>query len=213
MRNSTMRSSEKRYLHHCSFRTEKNQRTGDKLITLVKKVCCQLSTFFAHTSTLETHMRTWFVPGKESGFSLKDTKSKFSLKSEPRSRSANFKPILAEEVSRNWIELLSLSEERLIMLSQVMNNSDEINYFFKNHYQNKIGIFVKVILKVFMRWKNWRGFKSYESMNLREEDWSKTRTLSLNSRPEFRDYRMKLVVWMIREISKMQNQFAVDYPT
>ena len=49
----------------------------------------------------ETHMRTWFVPGKESGFSLKDTKSKFSLKSEPRSRSTNFKPILIEEVSRN----------------------------------------------------------------------------------------------------------------
>ena len=52
------------------------------------------------------------------------------------------------------MELLSLSEERLIMLLQVMNNSDEINYFFKNHYQNKIGMFVKLILKVFMRWKN-----------------------------------------------------------
>ena len=36
---------------------------------------------------------------KESGFSLKDKKSKFSLKSEPRSRSTNFKPILI--VSRN----------------------------------------------------------------------------------------------------------------
>ena len=38
-----MRLSEKRYLHHCSFRSEKNQRNGDKLITLMKKVCCQLS--------------------------------------------------------------------------------------------------------------------------------------------------------------------------
>ena len=38
-----MRPSEKRYLHHCSFRSEKNQRAGDKLITLMKKVCCQLS--------------------------------------------------------------------------------------------------------------------------------------------------------------------------
>ena len=42
-----MRPSEKRYLHHCSFRSEKNQRTGDKLITLMKKVCCQVSPFFA----------------------------------------------------------------------------------------------------------------------------------------------------------------------
>ena len=38
-----MRLSEKRYLHHCSFRSEKNQRTGDKLVTLMKKFCCQLS--------------------------------------------------------------------------------------------------------------------------------------------------------------------------
>ena len=40
--------SEKRSLHHCSSRSEKNQRTGDKLITLMKKVCCQLS-HFSHT--------------------------------------------------------------------------------------------------------------------------------------------------------------------
>ena len=52
------------------------------------------------------------------------------------------------------MELLSLSEEKLIILLQVMNNSDEINFFFKNNNQNKIGIFVKLISKVFMRWKN-----------------------------------------------------------
>ena len=51
MRNSTMNLSEKPYLHHCSFRSEKNLRTGDKLITLIKKVCCQLSPFFTRTST------------------------------------------------------------------------------------------------------------------------------------------------------------------
>ena len=42
------------------------------------------------------------------------------------------------------MESLSLNEERLIIPLQVMNNSEEINYFFKNHYQNKIGIFVKL---------------------------------------------------------------------
>ena len=29
--------------HHCSFRSEKNQRGIDKLIALLKKVCCQVS--------------------------------------------------------------------------------------------------------------------------------------------------------------------------
>ena len=52
------------------------------------------------------------------------------------------------------MELLSLSEGKLIILLQVMNSSDEINYFFKNNYQNKIGIFMKLISKVFMRWNN-----------------------------------------------------------
>ena len=53
--------SEKRYLHHRSFRSEKNQRTGDKFITLMKKVCCQLSPFRTHKYG-ETRIRTQFVP-------------------------------------------------------------------------------------------------------------------------------------------------------
>ena len=48
---------------------------------------------------------------------------------------------------------LELNKGKLIILLQVMINSDEINYF-KINYQNKIGIFVKLISKVFMRWKN-----------------------------------------------------------
>ena len=47
------------------------------------------------------------------------------------------------------MELSSLGEEKLIILLQQMNNSDEINCFFKNNCQNKIGIFVKLISKVF----------------------------------------------------------------
>ena len=43
------------------------------------------------------------------------------------------------------MELSSLSEEKLIILLHVMNNFDEINNFFMNNYQNKIGIFVKLI--------------------------------------------------------------------
>ena len=35
--------SEERSLHHCSLRSEKIQRAVNKLITLLKKVCCQVS--------------------------------------------------------------------------------------------------------------------------------------------------------------------------
>ena len=118
MRNSTMSLSEKRCLHHCWFRSEKNQRTWDKLITLMRKVCCQLSPF-SHTQVRgdpytnlvraknENQVAKWKT--KESGFSLKH-KSKFSLKSEPRFRNTSFKPILIEEVSRKWMEFSSLRE-------------------------------------------------------------------------------------------------------
>ena len=44
-RNSTTRPSAERSLHQCSFMSEKNQRTEDKLITLEKNVCRQLSFF------------------------------------------------------------------------------------------------------------------------------------------------------------------------
>ena len=78
--------------------------------TLMKKVCCQLRPF-SHTQVRgdpytnsvraknESQVAKW--KAKESGFSLKDKKSKFSLKSDPRSRNTIFKPILKEEVSRN----------------------------------------------------------------------------------------------------------------
>ena len=51
--------SEKCYLHNCSLRSEKNQRTCDKLITLMKKVCCQLSPFHTYKYG-ETRVRTKF---------------------------------------------------------------------------------------------------------------------------------------------------------
>ena len=35
------------------------------------------------------------------------------------------------------MEVSNLSEEKLIMLLQEMNNFDEINYFFMNNYQKK----------------------------------------------------------------------------
>ena len=58
---------------------------------------------------------TWNT--KESGFSLKEKKSKFSLKSELRSRSTNFKPILTEfpgilDSQRREIDLTVASEEQ-----------------------------------------------------------------------------------------------------
>ena len=58
------------------------------------------------------------------------------------------------------MELSSLSEGKLIILLQVMNNFDDINYNFKNNYQNKIGLFVKLVSGICETWKNCRKVTS-----------------------------------------------------
>ena len=63
-----------------------------------------------------------------------------------------------------------------------------------------------------MKWKNWSDFKVQHSTQLRWENWSKIKILSLNSLARYRNCRMKSIVWMIREIFKMLNQYAVDIP-
>ena len=148
-----------------------------------------------------------------SGFFWNDQKSRLSLIIEPRFRNTSSKPIMIEEVSKNWMELSSLSEEKLIMLLQEMNNFDKINKFFMNNYWNKIENFVKLMRKVSTRWKNWSDVKALHSIQFQGEDWSKIETLSLSSQARLRKYRMKLIAWMIREIFKMLNQCVVDNPT
>ena len=110
MRNSTMTLSEKRDLHHCSFRSEKNSEPETNLSLSWRKLIA--SSVFFHTQERgdpytnqvqiclknRNQVATWKT--SEAGFSLKDKKSKFLLKLDLRSRSTNFKPILTEEVSR-----------------------------------------------------------------------------------------------------------------
>ena len=91
------------------------------------------------------------------------------------------------------MELLILSEGKLILLSQVMNNPDEINYYFKNNYQNKIGIFVKLISSLY----GMEELKRVQELRVDESSrrrLTKIKTLLMNSRPEFRNYRIKLIV-------------------
>ena len=52
------------------------------------------------------------------------------------------------------MKLSRLKEEKFIVLLKETNNFDEINNFFMNNTWNKIGIIVKLMRKVSMRWKN-----------------------------------------------------------
>ena len=117
---------------------------------------------------------------------------------------------MTEEVYKNWIELSSLKEEKFIVLIKETNDVDEINNFMDS-YWSKIWNYVKLMRKISMKRKNWSDFRVLHSTQL-QEDWSKIEVLSLNSQARFRNYRMKLI-WMIREIFKMLNQYAVEILT
>ena len=66
----------------------------------------------------------------KSGFFWNDKKRRFSLIIEQRFKNTSSKPIATEEISKNWMELSSLNEVRLIVFFTETNNFDEINNFF-----------------------------------------------------------------------------------
>ena len=151
----------------------------------------------------------------KSGFSFNDKKSKFSLIVEQRFTNTTSKPILIGEVSRNWVELSVLNEEKLITLMPVMNNCDVINNFFMNNYWNKIGIFVKLIWKVSMKWKNWSGFKGLHSMDFRKRKLIEDRDTILELTGNILELQneINLHEWFERFSRCWMNQYAVDIPT
>ena len=129
----------------------------------MKKVCCQLSPF-SHTHVRRdpytnlvrlkngNQVATWKT--KESGFSFKDKNSKFFLKSQLRSRSTNFKPILIEEVSRNVTGIVDSQRREIDHTIASDEQSRRAQLLLQEQLSEQIGIFVKLISKVFMRWKN-----------------------------------------------------------
>ena len=51
-------------------------------------------------------------------------------------------------------EMIESRKKNIVVLIKETNNFDEINNFFMNNYWNKIGIFVKLMRKASVKWKN-----------------------------------------------------------
>ena len=83
--------SAERSLHHCSRRSEKNQLAVDKLITLLKKVWCQVNLVRQVQASEKIHVVTEKM--SKSGFFWNDKKSKFSLIVGQRFGNTNSKPL------------------------------------------------------------------------------------------------------------------------
>ena len=67
--------------------------------------------------------------------------------------------------------------------------------------------------KSFNEMEELKKFQSSTFAQLQEEDWSKIKILFWNLQARYRNCRMKFIAWMIQEIFRMSNQYAVDIPT
>ena len=110
--NSMSAPSAWRSLYHCSPRSEKMQRTVDKLITLLTKVCRQVSRrpsvmldqgnlFSDHKFQTSEKIRVATQRMSKSGFFWNDRKRRFSLIVEQRFRNTSSRSIMIEEVSKS----------------------------------------------------------------------------------------------------------------
>ena len=84
---------------------------------------------------------------------LLDSKSKLSPIVRRKFRNTNFKPLTTEEVFENLEKLLNLHKKNFTSL-KLKNFNDEINNFFMNGYCSKIRNYVKLIIKVSLKWKS-----------------------------------------------------------
>ena len=84
---------------------------------------------------------------------ISETTALFIQESSDENRSLNSHDLEFDDYTIG-MALSSTAKEKLIVLIKETNNFDEINKFFMNNYWSKIGIFVKLMRRVSMRWEN-----------------------------------------------------------
>ena len=206
--------SAERSLHHCSLRSEKIQRAVDELITLVTKVCCQVSRCLSvieqgdplwnsliHWSQTSEKIRAAAQKMSISGFFLNDKESRFALTVKQRFKNTGSRPIMTEEVFKKWMIWSSLKEEKFIALINETNNFDEINNFFMNNNWNKIGNPREAHEKSLNEMEEFKRFRGSTFDTISRIKLVEDRDTIWNLQARYRNHRMKLIVWAVREIS------------
>ena len=107
---------------------------------------------------------------------------------------------------------------RNISKKSVITNSKQLTQkksadSYKDNYGDRNWNFVKLINKVPQKWKNYGNSGVLPSIRSRDENLSWIKTLFWNYQAEYRNCKMKKIVWTILRIFRMLNQFAVEIPT
>ena len=169
-----------RSLHHCSPRSEKMQRAVDKLFTLLTKVCRQVKSVVVRRSCFRWVWITHFKRPRKSVSRLREWANQDSSGTTERadSRWLSTRDSKTRVSGRLWQKKypkvewsyrvskrrnLSCSSRRRTTSTRSTTSSWTIIG------TNKIGIFVKLMRKVSMRWKNWTDFKAQHSTQFQKE--------------------------------------------
>ena len=112
-----MRPSGERYLHHCSLRSEENQRAEDKLSTLMKKVCCQLSPF-SHASVRGDPVHELSSRKQKSSREIENERIRFPLELQKEQILADFRAEIPKHEFQAGYDRRSIQELNGIIESQ-----------------------------------------------------------------------------------------------
>ena len=175
-----MRLSEKRYLHRCSLRSDKNQRTWDKLVILMKKVCYSSVLFFTRTSTgiSVCEPSSNLSQKRKSSRDLENKHIRILLERQKEQilaevRSEIQKHELQAKSDRRSIQELKRMEIDHTIAGGEQSRRDQL-LLQEEKYQNKIGIFAKLVSGICETWKKCRKITCERSRNFQEENWLKT---------------------------------------
>ena len=176
--------SEQRCVHHCSLGSEENQRPWDKLVTLMKKVCYQL-TPFSHEQVFGNvyEPSSNLSQKRKSSRDLENKQIRILLERQKEQTLAEVgseiqKHELQAESDRRSIQEFSGTIDTLCLeIDHTVSwceQSRRDQLLPKKKYQHKIGIFVKLVSGIRETWKNCRKVTCKGSRNFQEENWLKT---------------------------------------
>ena len=118
-----------------------------------------------------------------------------------------------KEYSKVECERSSHKKKKFVVLIKETISIDKIINFFMNSYWSKIGIFVKLMRKVSMKWKNWRIFRVLPSTPLSRRRLVEDQDTVLELTGKIQELQNEINFWVVQEILKMLNQYSVDNPT
>ena len=192
------------------------------LITLMKKVCCQLSPFFTHTRTGRPVHELSSCQERKSSREMENERIRILLERQKEQILAEVRTVIqkhefqANSDGRSIQELSGIVESRRREIEHTTAGDEQLRrdqVLLHQQLSEQNRDLREAHIKSLHEMEELKRVQELRIDESSRKNWSKIETLSLNSQPRFRNPRTKQIPRTIREILKMLTQYAVDYPT